>query len=161
MGGTTSSPTPLPTPTPFAFPANFAAASATDSAAISRSYQDFLADVAGLDAGFDPGWVTRMRQVATAKLIDAVQQVAAGFQKLGDHTEGALHDSHVGIQTRGSRAVVIDCLDEYDWYLVNDKSGEPDPGATRGNFEAFSSFVHTSTGWKISLWKPGSYACQY
>jgi hypothetical protein len=153
--------TPPPAPTPFSFPASFAAASPTDAAAVNRSYQAFLTDVAGLDSGFDPGWVTRLRQVATTKLVKAVREVAAGFQKLGDHTEGALHDSHVGIRVHGSRAVLIDCLDEYDWYLVNDKSGDPDPGATRGNFEAFSSFVDTSTGWKVSLWKPGSYACQY
>jgi hypothetical protein len=153
--------TPPPAATPFAFPARYRAPSPAQLADIDDAYQSFLTDVAGLDASFDPGWVSRLREVATPKLVDAVRKVAAAYQTLDDHTVGALHDSHVTIRVQGTRAAVIDCLDEYDWYIVDNKTGMADPGATRGDFEAFTDVAQSSQGWKVSLWKPGQYSCQY
>jgi hypothetical protein len=156
-----ASPTLPPAPTPFAFPAHYGKPSPADSSAVNHAYQSFLADVAGFDGDFDPGWVARLQQVATSKVVTAVQKVGAGYQSLGDHTQGALRDSHVEIKTSGSRGLVIDCLDEVDWYIVDDKTGDADQGATRGDYEAFTNLVHTAHGWKVSLWKPGQYVCQY
>jgi hypothetical protein len=153
--------TPPPAPTPFQFPANFSTPHHHEAAQIATAYQAFLADTAGLDANFDAGWVTRMRQVATPKLVHDSREVAAGLQELNDHTIGALRDSHEGIKVKQSKAVVIDCLDEVDWYVVDDKNGRADHGATRGDFSGFATLVHTATGWRVSTWKPGQLTCTF
>jgi len=103
--------------------------------------------------------VTVLQRVATSDIVDSVTAQANTIEAAHEHTEGELSDSDVKVSVTGSNASISDCLDQYDWFLVEDGTGEPDPAVTRGHFTGSAQLTLTTGGWKVSAFAASTSPC--
>jgi hypothetical protein len=130
-------------------------------AAVGSIYSLFLSDVAGLDDNFANHWVQSLQQIAVPSLVEEAKLAAQTLQQGQAHGVGPLQDSHRSVVISGSTARVSDCLDEYDWYVVSDATGQPRPGIARGYFSGKGVLTDQNGQWVVAAWKSESAPCRY
>jgi hypothetical protein len=160
-GGAPAAGVPLDTPTSTTDTATTGTSTAID-AQVTAVYDKFLQDVAGLDANLNQSWLDSLEQVATPKFVHAAQQQADAISHAQEHSTGSLKDDHQVIKITSSVSVsIFDCLDEKDWYLVEDSNGEPDPGITRGDYVGIADMLLQNGRWYVDVWQPSQGACSF
>ena len=132
-------------------------------AAINEAYYVFMTSVSGLDDDFNGGWVSTLGQVSQPAVVKAAEQAAGTLEQARDHGVGTLRDDHrvLHVDPRNGRATLTDCLDEYHWYVVSDRTGQPDPGVARGYFRGSGTFVESAGRWLVQSWKSESTTCRF
>jgi hypothetical protein len=160
---------PSTTPLPASGPQPAGAASTTPVTAgedttsqLQSVYDTFLSDISGLDDNLNQTWVSAIQQVVTARLLKAAEEQAETILAAHEHGTGTLKDAHQVVEVTGpATASIFDCLDEVDWYLVEDASGQPDPGITRGDFVGIADLVLQDGHWYVDVWQPSQGRCQF
>ena len=132
-------------------------------AAINEAYYVFMTSVSGIDDDFNGGWVSELQQVAEPAVVDAAKRAAGTLESAREHGVGTLRDDHraLHINPAAGRATLTDCLDEYNWYVVSDSTGQPDPGVARGYFEGTGTFVESAGRWLVESWRSEPTKCQF
>jgi uncharacterized protein YraI len=128
-------------------------------ASARASYTAFLKDLSGLDSSFQASWIAAMAEVATTQIVESAWQAANTVRAAHEHTVGELSDSHLSVVVVGNTARVEDCLDEFDWYVVEDGSGRPDPAVSRGHFQAVGALGFAAGRWLVTQFQPGTASC--
>jgi hypothetical protein len=125
-------------------------------------YDTFLADISGLDDNLNQSWATSLQQVVTPRLLNAAEKQAETFLRAHEHGTGVIKDAHRVVKITGpTTASIFDCLDEVDWYLVEDASGQPDPGITRGDFVGIADLVLQDGRWYVDVWQSSQGQCRF
>ena len=132
-------------------------------AGINQAYYVFMTSISGLDDDFNGGWVTELQKVAVPAMVDTAERAAGTLEAAKDHGVGTLRDDHrvLHIDPRAGKATLTDCLDEYNWYVVSDGSGQPDPGVARGYFQGTGVFVQSAGHWMVQSWRSEPTRCQF
>ena len=126
---------------------------------IADTYASWMSDLSGLVDNLSNVWLTAIREVATESMTDAANKTAIAVQEADEHGVGTLVDSHRVITVHPDEADLTDCLDEEHWYVVNNSSGQPDPGVTRGYFEGTAKFTLVNGQWFVSSWNSHPQTC--
>jgi hypothetical protein len=161
---TTTSTTPLPLSGGEPGPESTTPVTAGEdtTAQLQAVYDTFLADISGLDDNLNQSWLTALQQVVTPRLLKAADEQAETFLAAHEHGTGTLKDAHQVVKITGSKtATIFDCLDEVDWYLVEDASGQPDPGIARGDFVGIADLVLQGGRWYVDIWQPSQGQCHF
>jgi hypothetical protein len=169
---TTSSSSPTSgTATPTTFPPGSAGAttmttttsgSESTTNQIESDYHTFLVDLSGLDDNLNSSWSSALQTVATARLVLATQRDAAAIAQAHEHGVGMLMVDHEVVKAiNASQATVFGCLDEYDFYLVQNANGQPDPAVSRGDFIGVADMVLVNGQWKVDVWESEQGHCTY
>lgn len=132
-----------------------------DPGQIGIVYDAFLSDFSGLLDYLSRDWMTAVTQISTERMSAAAVAAAGAVQQAHDHGIGALVDSHRRLTVTGGSASLTDCLNEKDWYVVEDKSGRPDPSVTRGMFIGTATFTKLNGQWKVSAWNSHPHRCSF
>jgi hypothetical protein len=129
---------------------------------IESDYHSFLVLLSGLDDNLTSNWSTALQGVATARLVLAAQRDAAAIEQAHEHGVGTLTVDHEVVKLlSGTQATVFGCLDEYDFYLVQDANGQPDPAVSRGDFVGVADMVEVSGQWRVDVWESEQGHCTY
>jgi hypothetical protein len=126
---------------------------------VRTAYESFLRVLTGLDGSPDRTWVAALSQVATPAVAASVAAAATTIGAAHEHTVGQLTDAQFTVAVTGSQAQVGDCLDEYDWHLVENGSGAADPGVTRGRFRGEAQLTETGGRWLIAQFHSTTTPC--
>jgi hypothetical protein len=168
--GTGSSPLPTlpsggrPTPTQPAATRGTRSAASTDPTqnAIVSAYESYLADLSGLDDNLSQGYIAPLAGVTTTRLAQASVRQAAAILAAEEHGVGTLRDDHVTVVMTGpASAVLADCQDESDFYLVSDDSSTPDPFVQRGDFAGSAQMVLQDGHWLVDVFTTTHVPCTY
>jgi hypothetical protein len=125
-------------------------------------YDRFLHDIAGLDDNLNQSWIAALKQVATARLVNAAERQAQSILNAQEHGIGSLQDDHQLTKiTSSTTASVFDCLDEQHWYLIQNTTGQPDPGVTRGYYIGIADLVLQGGRWYVDVWQPSQGQCRF
>jgi hypothetical protein len=132
------------------------------TAQLQAVYDTFLADISGLDDNLNQSWLSAIKQVVTPRLLKAAQEQAETILAAHEHGTGTLKDAHQVVKVTGpATASIFDCLDEVDWYLVEDASGQPDPGITRGDYVGIADLILQDGHWYVDIWQPSQGQCRF
>ena len=146
---TPPAPTTYPGPAPTAEP-------------VIAVYERYLYDLSGLLDTLNQTWIRRVQIVTTNRLAQASVRTAAAVLYAHEHGVGQLRDDHVSVRFNGSdEALLTDCQDEQDFYLVSDSTGRPDPAVQRGFFAGTAVVVFQSGAWVVDTYRPTNAACSY
>ena len=130
--------------------------------AILGAYESYLVDLSGLDDNLSKGYIAPLASVTTTRLAQASVRQAAAILGAKEHGVGILHDDHVSVVMTGtSSAALVDCQDEYDFYLVSDSSSTPDPFVQRGDFAGSAQMVLQNGHWLVDVFTTTHVACSY
>jgi hypothetical protein len=152
---------PVASPPSSSTPATSSQTDAVD-AELTSVYGTFLHDISGLDDNLNQSWVNALEQVATAKLVHAAQLQADNIASSQEHATGTLRDAHQVIEITSSiSASIFDCLDEENWYLVENSNGKPDPGITRGYYVGIADLLSVNGRWYVDVWQPAQGSCRF
>jgi hypothetical protein len=136
--------------------------SASTTSQIESNYHSFLVVLSGLDDNLNSSWLSAMQSVATARLVLATQRDAGAIEQAHEHGVGTLAVDHEVVKVLNhTQATVFGCLDEYDFYLVQDANGEPDPAVSRGDFVGVADMVMVDGRWKVDVWESEQGHCTY
>ncbi|HVA05877.1 MAG TPA: hypothetical protein VNG12_03955 [Acidimicrobiales bacterium] len=125
-------------------------------------YDSFLQRISGLDDYLNQSWVQALRQDATAQLTAAAERQAESLLKAHEHGTGTLVDDHQVVEkTSSTTASIFDCLNEQQWYLVEDNGNRPDPGVVRGDFVGIANLVNQNGEWFVDVWQPSQRQCRF
>lgn len=102
-----------------------------------------------------------MELVAVTSLVDDAEGAAAIIGQDHEHGTGTLVDDQRKLKITGATASVTDCLDEMHWYVVSDRTGQPDPGVARGYFDGSGTLVDHNSRWYVSTWKSEGTSCTF
>ena len=153
--GTREASTTIPT-------SNVSTAANAQTSQIEDVYGSFLRDIAELDDTLNASWIADLQKVATSRLVKAAEEQADTIEAAHEHTVGTLADAHeTVVMTSGTAASLFDCLNEEDWYLVEDSTNQPDPEVTRGYFVGLADFVLQGGHWYVDVWQPAQGACHF
>lgn len=97
--------------------------------------------------------------MATPQLVSSVTASAATIEAAHEHTVGTLDEDELQVVVTGTTASVSDCLDEQDWYVVEDSSGKADPAVERGHFRSTAKVTEHDSTWLVAQFTPGSQPC--
>jgi hypothetical protein len=130
--------------------------------AILSAYESYLVDLSGLDDNLSQGYIAPLASVTTNRLAQASVRQAAAILAAQEHGAGTLHDDHVSVVMTGpSSAVLADCQDEFDFYLVSDGSSTPDAFVQRGDFAGSAQMVVQNGHWLVDVFTTTHVACAY
>jgi hypothetical protein len=140
------------------------AGSADDDAtqrAILTSYETYLVDLSDLDDNLNQSDVAPLATVSTYRLAQASVRQAAAILAAHEHGVGTLRDDHVSVVVTGpTSAVIADCQDEYDFYLV-EESGTPDPFVARADFTGSAQMVLEKGTWLVDVFTTTHETCAF
>jgi autotransporter adhesin len=139
-------------------------AAATDPTqrAILGAYESYLVDLSGLDDNLSQGYIAPLAAVTTTRLAQASVRQAAAILAAQEHGVGTLHDDHVSVvMTGSSSAVLADCQDDFDFYLVSDSTSTPDAFVQRGDFAGSAQMVLQNGHWLVDVFTTTHVACSY
>jgi hypothetical protein len=129
--------------------------------AILTSYETYLVDLSNLDDTLNETDVAPMATVATYRLAQASVRQAAAILAAHEHGVGTLRDDHVSLVMTGpDSAAIVDCQDEYDFYLV-ESSGTPDPFVARGDFAGSAQMVLQKGTWLVDVFTTTHETCSF
>lgn len=130
--------------------------------AVLTTYESYLVDLSELDDNLSQAYIAPLASVTTQRLAQASVRQAAAILSAHEHGVGTLHDDHVSIVMTGpASAVVADCQDEYDFYLVSDGTSTPDPFVQRGDFAGSAQMVLQNGHWLVDVFTTTHVACAY
>jgi hypothetical protein len=130
--------------------------------AIERVYETYLYDLSGLDDYLNQSWVPPLAEVTTTSLGEATVRAAAAILHAKEHGVGTLKDDKVVVKITGpSSASLVDCQNEKDFYLVENKTGIPDPAVSRNDFVGVAQLVNHNGRWYVSVFATTHTVCSY
>lgn len=150
---------PVTPPAPMEAPASRATGPYTE---LQDVYERYLYDLSGLDDNLNRSWIAPLAGVTTSRLAQATVRAAGAILASHEHGVGLLRDDRITIQVTGAdSAVIIDCQDDIDFYLVSDTTGQPDAIVERGDFVGSAKMVKENGTWHVDVFTTTHYRCTY
>lgn len=124
------------------------------------AYEAYLTDLSGLDDTLSKSYIGPMASVTTRRLAQASIRQASAILSAQEHGVGTLRDGQVQITMSGHAAAVLaDCQDERDFYLVSDDSNTPDPFVERGSFVGSAQLLLQGGRWLVDTFTTTHVPC--
>jgi hypothetical protein len=142
-------------------PPGLASSNPTEKA-IATAYETYLVELSGLDDNLSQGYIAPLAAVTTTRLAQASVRQAAAILAAKEHGVGTLRDDQVSVvMTGATSAVLADCQDENDFYLVSDDTSTPDPFVQRGDFAGSAQMVLEDGHWLVDVFTTTHALCTY
>jgi hypothetical protein len=133
----------------------------TPADALDGTYARFLEGLTALFADPASSPQAKLAGGATDEMITATGRAQQAIRNAHDHGTGVLRDRHRVVTRRGESAMLSDCLDEVNWYVVRDATGSPDPSVTRGYFVGRATLVERNGRWYVDTWGSVAQSCTW